>query len=90
MRDEPVDMLVLCPGATQTNFFQRGGLPETIQRFAETPDAVARKALRALGRRRVLVSQRPHRVALGMQTLPRRMITFGIARYLERMGRRAR
>jgi len=88
MRDEPVDMLVLCPGATRTNFFQRGGLPESIMRYAETPDAVAGKALRALGRRRVLVSQHPHRVALGTQTLPRRVMTFVIGRYLERMGRR--
>lgn len=89
MRDEPVDMLVLCPGATRTNFFRRGGLPGSILRFAETPEAVARKALRALGRRRVLLSQRPHRVALGCQTLPRRLMTFVIARYLDRVQRRA-
>ena len=88
MRSEPVDLLVLCPGATRTNFFRRGGLPESMLRFAERPDAVARKALRLLGRRRVLVSQRPFRFALGSQTLPRRMMTYGIARYLERAGRR--
>jgi len=90
MRDLPVDMLVLCPGATRTNFFARGGLPDRILRFAETPDAVARKALRSLGRRRVLVSQWPHRIGLSVQTLPRRFMTFVIARYLARLERRKR
>jgi len=88
MREEPVDMLVLCPGATRTNFFSRGRLPGAILRLAESPEAVARKALRALGRRRVLVSQLPHRLALGLQTALRRFMVFGIARYLERAARR--
>lgn len=90
MRGAPVDMLVFCPGATRTNFFRRGGLPESMLRLSETPEAAARKALRALGRRRVMVSQRPHRFALGLQTLLRRFMTFGIGRYLERAGRRPR
>jgi len=51
LRDQPVDLLVLCPTYTYTEFFARAGLP--IPRDAMTPDAVAREGLAALGRRTV-------------------------------------
>jgi short-subunit dehydrogenase len=89
IRDDPLDVLVLCPGATRTDFFRRAGMPESFLRFAEHPDAVARKGLRALGRRRVLVSRGLARWALVPWTLSRRVGLAGIARYLRRAGARS-
>lgn len=51
LRDQPVDLLVLCPTYTSTEFFARADLP--VPRDAMTPDAVAREGLAALGRRTV-------------------------------------
>lgn len=84
----PADILALCPGATKTEFFNRAGMPGHLLRRAEEPDAVARKALRALGRRRVLVSPRELRLALTPFTLPRRAVVPGIGRFMRRLGRR--
>ena len=51
LRDEPLDILVLCPSYTSTEFFGRAGLPLPAE--AMTPQAVAREGLAALGRRTV-------------------------------------
>ncbi len=87
MKDTSVDVLVLCPGATRTKFFDRAGMAEMPGR-AELPGPVARKALRALGRERVLVSQPPARAALLLATARRRLMVAGAGRVMRRIARR--
>jgi len=88
VRDMPVDVLALCPGATRTEFFSRAGMPGSILRRAEEPDDVARKALRALGRQRVLVSPGNARLALTPASWRRRLLVAGAGRYMRFVGRR--
>jgi uncharacterized protein len=86
MADAPVDILVLCPGATRTNFFRRAGMPDAFLRYAEEPAAVARKGLAALGRRRVLVSRGSAGLALTPVSLPRRIVAAGARRFVHRIA----
>jgi len=86
MADAPVDILVLCPGATRTNFFRRAGMPDAFLRYAEEPAAVARKALAALGRRRVLVSRGSAGLALSPVSLSRRIAAAGARRFVHRIA----
>ena len=89
LQDAPVDVLALCPGATRTKFFDRAGMPQLFPSHAEDASAVARKALAALGRRRVLVSRASMRFALSPVSLPRRIVAFGARRFVHRnAGRR--
>jgi short-subunit dehydrogenase len=84
MKDAPVDILTLCPGATRTNFFDRAGMPKLSPGHAEEASAVVRKALAALGRRRVLVSRGSMRLALSPVSLPRRLVAAGARRFVHR------
>lgn len=86
MADAPVDILVLCPGATRTDFFRRAHMPDSFLRYAEEPAAVARKGLAALGRRRVLVSRGSARLALTPISLPRRIVAAGARRFIHRVA----
>jgi uncharacterized protein len=89
LADEPIDVLALCPGATRTNFFKRAGLSQLMPGHAEEAPVVARKALAALGRRRVLVSRGSMRLALMPVSLPRRLVAFGARCFVHRnAGRR--
>ena len=88
--DRPIDILALCPGATATDFQARAGAPSDMFDRAESSIAVARKGLRALGRRRVLVSQLPMRLGLSYNTILHRIATGGAHayfKYLMRSGR---
>ncbi len=87
MKDAPVDVLVLCPGATRTKFFDRAGMPKAPG-YSEMPEPVARKALRALGRKRVLVSQPPARTALLLATARRRVMVAGAGFVMRRIAGR--
>lgn len=55
LRRKPVDVLVLCPGATRTNFGRRAGFALNALPGAADPMDVAREGLHALGRRTVHV-----------------------------------
>jgi len=82
LRHEPVDVLVLCPGATRTNFFKRASMDTSILNNMEEPEAVARKGLDALGRHTVFVSNGPTRWGLAPTILPRRLITAGLGYFM--------
>ena len=55
LRRKPVDVLVLCPGATRTNFGRRAGFALNALPGAADPMDVAREGLHALGRHTVHV-----------------------------------
>src|SRR3546814_14777985 len=55
LRDEPIDVLALCPGPTHPAFADRAGMPPSLFPFAASADSVARQGLAALGRPRVCV-----------------------------------
>ena len=61
---KPVDVLVLCPGATRTNFGERSGFEVGRLPGADDADAVARAGLAAIGRRTVHVMGLGKRTAL--------------------------
>jgi len=64
LRRKPIDVLVLCPGATRTNFGAQSGFQVATLPGADDPDAVARAGLSAIGRRTVHVMGMGKRTAL--------------------------
>jgi|SRR5690606_13849893 len=68
LRDEPIDLLTLCPGPTRSRFAARSGFGEQFP-GAMSPRRVAREGLSALGRRTVHV--------LGLGGLALNPIAFG-------------
>lgn len=87
LADRPIDILALCPGATRTAFQQRAGMPERLFGRAEPAESVARKALRALGRQRVLLSQPPMRLAFLHNVIAHRLGTIGAGALFRRLMR---
>lgn len=79
LRDDPIDVLALCPGVTATRFFARTGNAEAARRLmaggqGHSAARVARDALAALGRQRVLVVGAGNRLATLVPRLaPRRL-----------------
>lgn len=50
-----IHVMALCPGVTETNFFQAAGIDRPPMRTIETPEEVVETALRALARRKSTV-----------------------------------
>jgi uncharacterized protein len=84
LRHDPIDILVLCPGATRTNFFRRARMETSLLKNIEEPEAVARKGLNALGRQNVFISNATTRMALAPALLPRRLLTSAIGYFLRK------
>ena len=84
MRKEPIDILVLCPGATRTQFFERAGFFGSMPMSMEEPNAVVKKALGSLGKRTILISNSMVRLALAPTALPRRLFARGIGQFFKR------
>ena len=84
MRKEPIDILVLCPGATRTQFFERAGFFGSMPMSMEEPNAVVKKALDSLGKRTILISNSMVRLALAPTALPRRLFARGIGQFFKR------
>ncbi|MCU0838792.1 MAG: SDR family NAD(P)-dependent oxidoreductase [Rhodospirillales bacterium] len=78
MRDSPVDILALCPGATRTAFGERAGYDLGNLPGASDPRAVARGALAAVGRETVHVSGLLKQAAFAPIVKPRRIVTGAI------------
>jgi short-subunit dehydrogenase len=78
LRGQPVDVLVLCPGATRTGFGRQSGLQVGRLPGAEDPRSVARGALAALGRNTVHVRGVGQRAALAPFLMGRRFATSGL------------
>ena len=87
LSQEPIDILALCPGATATDFQARAGAPNDMFDRAESSISVARKGMRALGRRRVLISQIPMRFGLFYNTAIHRIASTGANAYFKRLKR---
>lgn len=75
LRDEPIDVVALCPGATRTNFGARAGWRSSGLPGAADPGDVAADALDSLGRETVCVPGRLREVALTPVVMPRRLLT---------------
>lgn len=71
---EPIDVLALCPGLTQSNLTRNLGLPAAALTGAGDPRAVAAHGLAALGQRTVQVTGLINQVALRPVVLPRRLV----------------
>lgn len=82
LRHDPIDILILCPGATRTNFFRRASMDTSILNNMEEPEAVARKGLNALGRHTVFVSNGPARFALAPTIFPRKLLTKSLGYFM--------
>jgi hypothetical protein len=79
LSDRPIDVLALCPGATQTRFFARAGVEKPSFTTVHTPERVAREALQALGHRNVhVVGPGNYLATAAMRFLPRRFVTAAI------------
>ncbi|WP_374384629.1 SDR family NAD(P)-dependent oxidoreductase [Dongia sp.] len=85
LADEPIDVLALCPGATETRFFERaqaGRPPMTTMHSAER---VAQEGLRALGQERVhVVGPTNYLASIAMRFLPRRFLTAAVENTLQK------
>lgn len=74
LKEEPVDVLAVCPGATETAFGKRAGYARGKFPGALDPRAVARGALAALGRETVHIPGFLNQAAFGPLIAPRRLV----------------
>lgn len=89
LRGEPVSVLVVCPGATNTAFGGRAGYERRLPGSAEPMD-VASKALQCLGRQTVCVTGRIGPIALNPLLAPRRAFTGALGAGMRFVASRAR
>jgi uncharacterized protein len=54
-RSHGVHVMALCPGVTETNFFEAAGMDHPPMRLTQTPEEVVETALRALNRKKSTV-----------------------------------
>lgn len=95
LRSQPVHVLAVCPGATKTRFGERAGFDPGSLPGASDADTVARRGLRAIGRRTVVFTDFPSEAALGplagLRTATATALGVGVdlmRRTLEMTGRR--
>jgi uncharacterized protein len=86
-RREPLDLLVLCPGATRTDFSERSGFDLARIPGASDPLDVAREGLHQLGRRTVHVVGVGTRALLTPFLIPRRIATGGAGAIMAVLGK---
>ncbi|MDJ0948137.1 MAG: SDR family NAD(P)-dependent oxidoreductase [Alphaproteobacteria bacterium] len=82
----PVDVLALCPGATDTDFFDRAGMAMEALSLIATPERVARRALASLGRTTVCLPSTKNRLTSVIgRYLPRGVVVPGAGRMMRGM-----
>lgn len=80
---EPVDVLALCPGATETQFFERAGVERPSLTTLHTAERVAREGLQMLGQREVhVVGPTNYLTSLVSRFLPRGWVTYAAERVM--------
>lgn len=83
MSREPIDILALCPGATETAFFARAGVNKPNFASLHTADRVARDGLQMLGQRRVhVIGPTNYLTSLVGRFLPRNVVTYAVERVM--------
>ncbi len=55
LQNEPIDIVVSCPGATESKFSQRAGLPSKMLSTPLPPQQVVRKTLTAVGSQNLII-----------------------------------
>ena len=82
---EPIDVLVLCPGATDTRFFARAGVEKPAFASMHTAERVAREGLAALGHRTVhVVGPGNYLASTAIRFLPRRFVTAAVETFMQK------
>jgi short-subunit dehydrogenase len=80
---DPIDILALCPGATETQFFLRAGVDRPAFATIHSAERVARAGLQMLGQRRVhVVGSTNYMTSLVSRFLPRGLVTFAAERLM--------
>ena len=85
--DRPVDVLAVCPGPVKTGFGQRAGFSGGTMPGAMSPEFVADRTWRALGRQRTLVLGPLDTPLFGPAALARGVVAEGAWRALSLMER---
>ncbi len=84
LRHRKVVLLAVCPGVTRTPFFDIAGAPGWLQKHAsQSPEEVVRMALKALGKRRMVIvpGWRNWLLTLVVRFIPRRRVVKESMRY---------
>jgi short-subunit dehydrogenase len=85
LSDQPIDVLALCPGATQTRFFERANVNRANLPQLDDADRVARQGLQSLGHRVVhVMGPATYLATTAARFLPRRFVTAAAERAMRR------
>ncbi len=87
LKGEPVDVLAVCPGSTRTQFFDRAAMPTSALPYLIAPETVARRALAAMGRRTVLVTDPTRRITIVPGLIRRLLVRILTGAVMRRMAR---
>jgi len=80
---DPIDVLALCPGATETQFFARAGVERPSFTSLHSAERVAREGLQMLGQRDVhVVGPTNYLTSLVSRFLPRGWVTYAAERVM--------
>lgn len=83
IKNEPADILTLCPGPTDTAFFTRAGIDRASLPNLHSAERVAREGLQMLGHRRVhVVGPTNYMTSLVSRFLPRGFVTYAVERVM--------
>jgi short-subunit dehydrogenase len=75
-----VHVMALCPGVTETNFFEAAKMDRPPMRLAQTPEEVVEAAIRGLKRKKsVIISGWPNRLTVFAERLFPRSVVLKIA-----------